>query len=149
MQKFIEGLKERVDVVIFDAPPLMAVTDAQILSTLVDGVVCVVRRGTPRQALVRSAESLAQVKANLLGFVMNRMIQGDAEDYYYYYNYYYDEPRETVTQTVETSTHPFVDNRINDVLRSNGKGYDPHVSEDVETSTVPHYNKNTPHPGKS
>ncbi|MEM7129571.1 MAG: polysaccharide biosynthesis tyrosine autokinase [Chloroflexota bacterium] len=91
MSKFLISLQEQVDIVIFDAPPVVAVADAQILSTIVDGVVCVVRRGTPRQAISRTAESLGQVNANLLGFVMNRMVKADGEDYYYYYNYYYDE----------------------------------------------------------
>lgn len=107
MKQLFTALHNQVDVMIVDAPPLMAVADAQILAALVDGIVLVVSRGTPRQALARSMESLRQVDANLLGFVMNRMNRGDGEDYYYYYNYYYDEPQEPVipSETLQIAQH--------------------------------------------
>lgn len=105
MQRLIERLYEQVDMVIFDAPPLLAVTDAQILSAFVDGVLFVVNRGTERAAVSRAAESLRQVDANVLGYVMNRMVRSD-EGEYYYYNYYYDddEPR-TGTREVPVYTN--------------------------------------------
>ncbi|MEM7128359.1 MAG: polysaccharide biosynthesis tyrosine autokinase [Chloroflexota bacterium] len=100
MKHLIEGLQEQVDLVILDAPPLLAVTDAQILSAYVDGVLFVVDSATKRKAIRQAVESLRQVNANILGFVMNRMTRSDDGDYYYY-SYYYDEnPRTNITQEV-------------------------------------------------
>ena len=68
----IEFLKTRFDVVLIDAPPLLPVTDAAVLSKSVDGVVLVVRDGkTARGEVAQAAESLRQVNANLLGTVRN------------------------------------------------------------------------------
>lgn len=89
MKTIVEKLLESVDLVIFDAPPLMAVTDALVLSGLVDGVLMVVGHRSDRRAVARASESLHQVGANILGFVMNRMTKADGGDYYYYYDYYY------------------------------------------------------------
>lgn len=90
MRNLVQQLQQEVDIVIFDAPPLLAVTDAQILATQVDGVLLVVKQGTEKGAVARAAESLEQVNARLLGMVMNNM-RRTASDEYYYYEYYYTE----------------------------------------------------------
>jgi Mrp family chromosome partitioning ATPase len=65
---------ERVyDIVIFDAPPLLPVTDASVLAPYMDAVVLVIYAGqTHLAALNRSRDLLHQVRAPLLGVVMNR-----------------------------------------------------------------------------
>jgi len=104
MRNLVQQLQQEVDIVIFDAPPLLAVTDAQILSTQVDGVLLVVKQGTERGAAARAVESLEQVNARLLGVVMNNM-RRTASDEYYYYEYYYtenDDGNEIRNEVIET-----------------------------------------------
>ena len=85
--KFIESLKERFDIVIIDAPPTIAVTDASVIASKVDGVVLVCNTELVRPEMAKKAkELLLNAKANILGVVLNKMeVQGS--DYYYYYYY--------------------------------------------------------------
>jgi protein-tyrosine kinase len=85
MSKFMEEASTQYDMVIFDTPPLIAVADAQILASQVDGVLLVLNSGkTNRDMAVKAKSLLNNVKANILGCVINnRKIQGD--NYYYYY----------------------------------------------------------------
>ncbi|TXL66759.1 CpsD/CapB family tyrosine-protein kinase [Cerasibacillus terrae] len=85
MQTFIEEAKENYDLVIFDTPPVLAVTDAQILANKVDGMLLVIRSGqTEKEAALKAKEALAPAHAKLLGTVLNdREKQGN--NYYYYY----------------------------------------------------------------
>jgi capsular exopolysaccharide synthesis family protein len=68
MSEIIGLLKARSDYIIFDAPPVMATTDASILAPKVDGVVLVVRAGSTRTAQVeRAKRMLESVNARILG----------------------------------------------------------------------------------
>src|SRR4029450_3555258 len=68
----ITSAKERYDFVLFDSPPLMAVTDAAVLASRVDGVVLVVKiDAIPREQLRQAMDMLADVKATVLGGVLN------------------------------------------------------------------------------
>jgi capsular exopolysaccharide synthesis family protein len=68
----IASAKERYDFVLFDSPPLMAVTDAAILASRVDGVVLVIKSdATPRELLRQAMARLADVKATVVGGVLN------------------------------------------------------------------------------
>ena len=92
MSNFIEQVKSRFDVVIFDSPPIIPVTDAAVLAPKLDGAILVVRSGeTERDALLRSRVLFDNVKANVFGVLINgvniNQMQGS---YYYYYNYYGD-----------------------------------------------------------
>jgi capsular exopolysaccharide synthesis family protein len=81
-------LTEKYDYVFIDSPPVMAVTDASILSTQVDGVILVVRSGVTRIDMARNAkEQFAKANARLIGVVLNQ-VKMDASDYYQYYYYY-------------------------------------------------------------
>lgn len=72
------------DIIIVDTPPLLAVTDAQILATMLDGVVIVARSGsTEVEELQEAIELIKKVNGNLLGTVLNDV--GKAEDVGYYY----------------------------------------------------------------
>ena len=89
MQQLIEHLKNEADVVIFDAPPTLPVTDAAVLGRQVDGVLLVVDAGeTRREAALHSVETLRKVNANILGAALNRLSRG-SRGYYYQYGYYY------------------------------------------------------------
>jgi Mrp family chromosome partitioning ATPase len=68
----ITSAKERYDFVLFDSPPLMAVTDAAVLASRVDGVVLVVKSDAiPREQLRQAMAMLADVKATVVGGVLN------------------------------------------------------------------------------
>ncbi|MFC4737847.1 CpsD/CapB family tyrosine-protein kinase [Bacillus daqingensis] len=85
MKQFMQHVKDRYDYVIFDAPPVNAVTDAQILAGHTDGVVLVIRSGkTEEDHAERAVESLKKVDANLIGAVLNDR-QMEQSQYYYYY----------------------------------------------------------------
>jgi len=84
----IAEARRRFKFVVIDSPPIMAATDAVILSAQTDGVLLVVRSGeTPREAFTRSRDLLAAVKSRLLGVVLNA-VDSSAPDYYYSYRYY-------------------------------------------------------------
>ncbi len=88
-KRYIAELREQADVVIMDSPPVLAVSDAAVLSTLVDGVVLVMDAGKTRTpAAVQAAERLASVGGVILGVVLNR-VKARSGGYYYYY-YYHD-----------------------------------------------------------
>jgi capsular exopolysaccharide synthesis family protein len=88
MQTVLERLAASSEFVIVDSPPLQAVTDAAILSSLVDGTVLVVDAGRTRSGAVRNGrEALAKVGARVLGVTLNRMSESMSGDYYYY-DYY-------------------------------------------------------------
>ena len=88
MREAIAEVRRRFKFIVIDSPPIMAATDAVILSALTDGVLLVVRSGeTPKEAFTRSRDLLAAVKSRLLGVVLNA-VDSSAPDYYYSYRYY-------------------------------------------------------------
>ncbi len=88
MREAIAELRRRFKFIVIDSPPVMAATDAVILSALTDGVLLVVRSGaTPKEAFTRTRNLLAAVKCRLLGVVLNA-VDASAPDYYYSYRYY-------------------------------------------------------------
>jgi polysaccharide biosynthesis transport protein len=88
MREAITELRRRYKFIVIDSPPIMAATDAVILSSLTDGVLLVVRSGeTPKEAFTRTRDLLAAVKSRLLGVVLNA-VDSSAPDYYYSYRYY-------------------------------------------------------------
>ncbi|SKA88644.1 capsular exopolysaccharide family [Caloramator quimbayensis] len=90
MQNFIESLKEQFDYIIIDTPPILMVTDAQILSKYADGTLLVVSSGeADKNAAVKAKELLLKVDANILGVVLNKLDTSRKGYYGYYYHYYY------------------------------------------------------------
>ena len=72
MEEIIAALKARADVILFDAPPAIAVTDAAVLGTKVDGVLLVIRAGkTRREHAQRAKELLERVQVRVVGAVLN------------------------------------------------------------------------------
>jgi non-specific protein-tyrosine kinase len=83
MRAIIESLKQDADIVIFDSPPLRAVTDAAILAPAVDATLLIILAGRTRGAAVRlGREALARVGAQVIGATLNRVRSGDGEAYY-------------------------------------------------------------------
>lgn len=91
MQRTLEALKQEYEVVLFDSPPVIAVTDAAVLARHVDGVFLVVKAGhTSKEAAFRSYTLLNQVKAKVLGTLLNSVkVESMYGSYYYYYHYHY------------------------------------------------------------
>jgi polysaccharide biosynthesis transport protein len=84
----IAELRTKFKFVVIDSPPIMAATDAVILSVQTDGVLLVVRSGeTPKEAFTRTRDLLNSVKCHMLGVVLNA-VDSSAPDYYYSYRYY-------------------------------------------------------------
>lgn len=96
MKQFILQAREDYDLVLIDAPPVGTVTDAAILSTIVDGTILVAASGTVEvDALVRTKELLNKVNANIIGVVLNKLDKNSSGNYYYYQYYYYGEEEGT------------------------------------------------------
>ncbi len=90
MQHLVEQLEKQADIVLFDTPPALPVTDAAVLATQADGVLMVADAGKTRRTAARQAvENLRKVGVNLLGFAVNRLPLRGSGGYYYYYQYYY------------------------------------------------------------
>ena len=88
LSEAIAELRTKFKFVVIDSPPIMAATDAVILSVQADGVLLVVRSGeTPKEAFTRTRDLLLSVKCRLLGVVLNA-VDANAPDYYYSYRYY-------------------------------------------------------------
>jgi Mrp family chromosome partitioning ATPase len=97
MKQLLASLTQMADVVILDSPPVVAVTDAAVLSNRVDGVVLVTYAGQTRRDAARQAVlTLQQAGANLLGGVLNGASKRKGG--YQYYHYYTPSQREPARQ---------------------------------------------------
>ncbi|RSD27256.1 CpsD/CapB family tyrosine-protein kinase [Mesobacillus subterraneus] len=84
MEQFLENASREFDLVIFDTPPVMAVTDSQILSNKCDGTILVVSCGkTLTEEAIKAKELLVSAKANVLGVVLNNKKLKNPSYYYY------------------------------------------------------------------
>jgi capsular exopolysaccharide synthesis family protein len=92
MNKFIDDMKKEYDTIFFDSPPVLAVTDASVLSSYAQKIVLVVSAGTTTiQALDRAAESLEAVGATVAGVILNNFDLKKAYGHLYHkgsYGYY-------------------------------------------------------------
>lgn len=91
MKEFFDEVRTRYDYVFFDSPPIMGVSDASVLASLVDMVVLVVQhRKYPQSMTLRAKQTVEKVGGNLLGIVLNNISINQDSYYYYYSGYYYD-----------------------------------------------------------
>jgi capsular exopolysaccharide synthesis family protein len=82
MADVVDALTDLVDVIILDCTPVLAVTDAVVLSTQVDGVVLVAQAGRTGRAVASEArQRLEQVGANVIGCVLNNVAGGSGPYY--------------------------------------------------------------------
>lgn len=89
MQTILEHFKDQASMVIIDSPPVMAVTDAAVLSSRVDGVLVVITPGKTKTAALRhTLEQLQRASARILGVVVNN-VEMSRTRYAYYYSRYY------------------------------------------------------------
>ncbi len=93
MKHLIDTLQAEYDMVIFDTPPVVAVTDSLLLGMKVDAMIVIARAdSTKADALIRSVDTVERSGARLLGIVLNNFNVANAYGayyrYYQYYNYY-------------------------------------------------------------
>ena len=106
MKQLIHEVRAKFAYVIFDSPPVMAVTDSIVLAASADGVVLCVHGGqTPREVVQRAAERLRQSNIQVLGAILNNL---DLQQYGYsfkrsYYDYYDTEQSEQSSSKTASS----------------------------------------------
>lgn len=90
MKALLQEVAEMYDYVFLDMPPVLAVTDAVLMSSQTDGTILVLGSGdiSPDEGK-QAKELLEKVHANILGVILNKVPQHHKSGYYYYY--YYDE----------------------------------------------------------
>ncbi|MGG1630908.1 CpsD/CapB family tyrosine-protein kinase [Rossellomorea sp. NRS-1567] len=85
MEHFFKEVYEEYDMVIFDTPPVLAVTDGQVLANQCQGTILVISSGTTEvDRAMKSKELLDAAKAKLVGVVLNNREMKDSNYYYYY-----------------------------------------------------------------
>jgi len=83
MEAVIARLRAEADIVLFDTPPVVAVTDAAVLATRMDGVLLVFQAGkTSRERGRQARQILEKVKANIIGVVLNNAPVEQGYGYY-------------------------------------------------------------------
>jgi capsular exopolysaccharide synthesis family protein len=86
MQDILDTLRSQADYVIIDAPPVIAVTDACVLASKVDGIALVIGAGMVRPEMAQKAKDLLQkAKGHILGVILNRVEIDEEHAFYYYY----------------------------------------------------------------
>jgi succinoglycan biosynthesis transport protein ExoP len=91
MKEFISDVRQRYDMVFFDSPPIMGVSDASVLASEVDMTLLVVQyRKYPQIMTLRAKQMVDKVGGNLMGVVLNNINISQDSYYYYYSGYYYD-----------------------------------------------------------
>ncbi|TFJ93061.1 CpsD/CapB family tyrosine-protein kinase [Lentibacillus salicampi] len=87
MEQIIQEARDIYDIILFDTPPVLAVTDAQILANLCDGSILVVRsKQTENEAAENAIESLQASNTKILGTILNDRTKKESNYYYYYGN---------------------------------------------------------------
>jgi capsular exopolysaccharide synthesis family protein len=90
MHQAITQLQQIYDYVVIDSPPVMPVSDALLLSTIVDGVLLVTNATrTPKQQVRAARARLEYARAKIFGTVLNRIRVHHSEYQYYYHEGYY------------------------------------------------------------
>jgi len=93
MGQFINDMRERYDIVILDSPPIIAVTDSEILARKVDGTILVVSAEvTEIEMMEKSIDLLKNAHAPFIGTVLNNFSYKSGYGSYYKYYYYYSRP---------------------------------------------------------
>lgn len=86
MRNFLNEVEGIFDIVLIDTPPVGNVTDAAILSSLVDGIILVAASGKVKiDEIKRAKEILQKVNSNIIGVVLNKLGKKANGSYYYYY----------------------------------------------------------------
>ena len=86
MDQFIDNVKSKFDIIVFDAPPVLSVTDAQILSNKCEGTLLIINsEEAEKDNVLKAKDMLIASKANLIGAILNNY---KIDKNHYYYQYY-------------------------------------------------------------
>jgi capsular exopolysaccharide synthesis family protein len=94
MRDFLATVREKYDYILIDSPPVIAVTDSEILARYADATALVVSANTTEvELLIRSLEIIQQENINFIGAILNNFVYKSSYGSYYKYYYYYTRPR--------------------------------------------------------
>lgn len=92
LKSIIEELRPKYDRIVFDAPPIIGVSDASVLASVADDVLLLIQhRRNPQSMVLRAQQIIESLGKTVLGLVLNRVPKNSSEDYGYYtrnYAYY-------------------------------------------------------------
>ena len=93
MKNFLDEMRKRFDIIVLDSPPIISVTDSEILSRVVDGNILVVSAESTEVDLMTNAVGLIKnERSPFLGVVLNNFVYKNGYGSYYKYYYYYSHP---------------------------------------------------------
>ena len=106
LRELVGEFKQRYDKILFDAPPIIGVSDAAVLVSISDQVILLIQhRRNPESMVQRARQIIEGLKVPIIGVVLNQVPTGTGEDYGYYtnnYSYYAHDP--AVDQLAESGT---------------------------------------------
>lgn len=109
LRELIMSLRGTYDKIIFDSPPIIGVSDASVLASVVDGAVLLIQhRRNPQSMVIRAQQIVESIKTPLLGVVLNQVPTGGGEDYSYYthnYTYYSEDTKRPRRSKSSSSQH--------------------------------------------
>ena len=89
LRELVAEFKTRYDKILFDSPPIIGVSDASVLTSIVDGVILLIQhRRNPASMVQRARQIIEGLKVSIVGVVLNQVPTGTGEDYGYYTNNY-------------------------------------------------------------
>ena len=96
LKALIQDLRGKYDRIVFDAPPVIGVSDASVLASVMDDVLLLIQhRRNPQSMVLRAQQVIEGLGKTIVGVVLNRVPQNSSEDYgYYTRNYAYYSSRE-------------------------------------------------------
>ena len=127
MMEFIEEVKSRYDLVFFDSPPILGVSDASILASCLDFTIMVVQhRRFPRSMCQRAKQAIVSVGGNILGVVLNNVDTRHDQYYEYstsYYNYHSGDVRESAKSRARKRSQAQAAEKSKDSANENNEEY--------------------------
>ena len=88
IRNMLDDLKQRYDLVLIDAPPVLGISDGSIIAREVDYVILVIQhRRYPREISLRAKRAIEEVHGNCVGMVLNCVAVKSDDSYYYYSSY--------------------------------------------------------------
>ena len=109
LRELVATLHGRYDKIVFDSPPIIGVSDASVLASVVDGAVLLIQhRRNPQSMVVRAQQIIASLDTKLLGVVLTQVPLNTGGDYGYYTNNYayYSEPAAKTASRSDRNSKP-------------------------------------------
>jgi capsular exopolysaccharide synthesis family protein len=125
MERLIREVSQRFDIVLYDTPPILGVSDAAVIAREVGtGILVVQHRRYPRTMSVRARQVIENAGGKILGVIVNNVNVGQDESYYYYhdhYDRYMQVPETMASATTPAASAPAVPKPSSDEIELHGK----------------------------